>query len=88
LIETSKDESPIIDTKGAIQGRLNYSVSFEAFDVDRTTRLNLLEYETLNELLGKNLKIIIELKKAGDLPEKYSFKTMCRYLWNDETFET
>ncbi len=88
LIETSKDESPIIDTKGAIQGRLSYSVSFEAFDVDRTTKLNLLEYETLNELLGKNLKIIIELKKAGDLPEKYSFKTMCRYLWNDEQFET
>jgi len=39
-------------------------------------------------LLGKNLKIILEIKKATDVPEKYSFKTMCKYVWGDEQFET
>lgn len=88
LIETSKDNSPIIDTKGSIQGKLNYSVNFELFDVDRMTRLNPLEYETLNELIGKHLKLIIELKKASDIPEKYTYKTMCKYSYNECGFET
>lgn len=84
LIETTKDESPIIDTKGIIQGKLGYSVSFEAFDVDKTTKLNLLDFESLNDLIGKHVKLILELKKGGEMPEKYMFKTMCRYHWNDE----
>jgi len=56
--------------------------------VDKTTKLNLLEYETLMDLIGKNLSIVIELKKAVDLPEKYSYKTMCRYMWDGKQFET
>ena len=39
-------------------------------------------------MIGKNLKLKIELKKASELPEKYIFKTMCRYTWNDNSFET
>ena len=88
LLETTKDDSPIIDTKGIIQGKLTYSITLELLDVDRTTKLNPLEYENLNELIGKNLKIKIELKKASELPDKYIFKTMCRYSWNDNSFET
>jgi len=57
-------------------------------DVDKSTKLNPLEYENLNELIGKHLKLKIELKKASDLPDKYIFKTMCRYTWNDNSFET
>lgn len=88
LIETSKDNSPIIDTKGSIQGKLIYSCNFELFDVDKSTKLNSLEYETLNELIGKNIKLIIDLKQASDIPEKYSYKTMCKYIWNDCGYET
>lgn len=75
LIETAKDSSPIIDTKGSIQGNLTYSCNFELLDVDRQTKLNPLEYETLNELIGKNIKVILDLKKATDINEKYSYKT-------------
>ena len=88
LIETHKDESPIIDTKGTIQGKCNYSVTLEAFDVDRSTKLNLLEYENLNDLIGKNLQLCIELKKVSDIPEKLTFQTQCKYVWQDENFET
>ena len=63
-------------------------MTYEALDVDGSTKLNLLDYENLSELLGKNLKIILEIKKATDVPEKYSFKTMCKYVWGDEKFET
>lgn len=48
----------------------------------------MLEFETLNELIGKNITMTIELKKAHDLPEKYSFKTMAKYHWQDEEYET
>ena len=88
LIETTKDNSPIIDTKGSIQGNLQYSCSFELYDVDRTTKLNPLEYESLNELIGKNIKVVLELRKAMDIPEKYTYKTQCKYIWSDVGFET
>jgi len=88
LIETTKDNSPIIDTKGSIQGNLQYSCSFELYDVDRTTKLNPLEYESLNELIGKNIKVVLELRKATDIPEKYTYKTQCKYIWSDVGFET
>lgn len=48
----------------------------------------MLEYETLNELIGKNLQITIKLKKANEIPEKYSYQVMAKYVWNDENFET
>jgi hypothetical protein len=73
LIETSKDDSPIIDTKGTIQGKMNYSVSLQVLDVDKTTKLDMLDYETLNELIGKNLQITVELNRANEIPEKYSY---------------
>lgn len=30
----------------------------------------------------------MDLKKATDLNEKYSYKTQCKYLWNECGFET
>ena len=56
--------------------------------MDRTTRLNPLEYESLNELIGKNIKVVLELRKASDIPEKYTYKTQCKYIWSDVGFET
>jgi hypothetical protein len=79
LIDTTKDSSPIIDTKGSIQGKMNYTITFEIYDVDKKTKLNPLEFETLNELIGKNLKLIVELRKCTELPEKYCWKVMCKY---------
>lgn len=91
LIDTPKDESPIIDTKGIKQGVQSYSVHLDVLDHDKTTPLNILEYETLRELIGKYLKVKLTLRRASDIPEKYSYKTMAKYEWIDSertTFET
>lgn len=90
LIETQKDESPIIDTRGNIQGKVQYSVGLQLFDSDGVSKLNILDYETLNELIGKTLKITFELKKASSFPEKYCGKVVCKYEWldSDSHFET
>ena len=91
LIDTPKDDSPIIDTKGLTNGKQNYSIHLEVLDLDQVTPLNILEYETLSELIGKYLKIKLCLKRAVDIPEKYTFKTMAKYEWIDSNatlFET
>ena len=61
----------------------NYSLMLELLDYDKTTKLNILEYETLNELVGKNLKLTLELKRATEIPEKFSYKTKAMYNWLD-----
>ena len=67
---------------------MNYTINFELYDVDKKTKLNPLEYETLNELIGKNLKLIVELRKVSEIPEKYCYKVMCRYSYADNVYET
>lgn len=51
------------------------------------TPLNILEYFTLDQLIGKYLKMSLDLRRATDLPEKLTFKTMCRYEWIDDQNE-
>lgn len=43
--------------------------------------MNIYEYETVRDLLGKHLKIKFGLKRANDIPEKYSYKTKAQYDW-------
>ena len=91
LIDTNKDESPIIDTKGIKNGMQEYSVQLSVLDYDRSTPLNILEYETVRDLIGKHLKVKLTLKRAKDIPEKYHFKTMAKYEWingDHEPFQT
>merc|ERR1712176_1223999 len=42
---------------------------------------NILLYETMEELIGKNLKFTISIDKAIGIPDKFSFKTKCGYEW-------
>lgn len=68
-----------------------YSLHLEVLDYDKSTPLNIFEYETLKELVGKYLKVKLTLGRASDLPEKYSFRTKARYEWIDSErtpFET
>lgn len=90
LIDIQKDETPIIDSKGGIQGKMNYGVSVEVLDTDRTTKLNVLDYESLQECVGKYLRLTVDLRRVVDIPEKYTFKTKCKYnfLDQEEAFET
>lgn len=86
LCDTVKDESPIIDSKGMKQGMQIYSLTLELLDTDEATKLNILEYETLqqSELTGKFLRCNIEIKRATIFSEKYSFQTYAKYQWLDE----
>lgn len=84
LVETKNDDSPIIDEKGSIQGRVHYSVGLELYDSETSQKpLNILKYNSLNDLIGKYLKLILEIKKAQDLPEKLTYEVQCRYNWID-----
>jgi hypothetical protein len=63
-------------------------VGFEIYDSDKKTKLNAMDYDSLNELVGRNLKLIVDLKNAKELPEKYTYKTMCKYVFNECGYDT
>lgn len=90
LIETQKDETPIIDTKGISEGKMTYGISLELYDTDKTTLLNTLDFENLNECIGKYMRMCVELKRVLDVPDRYTFQTKCTYKFLDreEPFET
>jgi hypothetical protein len=79
MVEYGKDETPVIDSKGIIVGKMSYGVTMEILDTDRHTKLDPLEYETLQEAVGKWLRLQIDLRKIMDLPEKLCYKTKCKY---------
>ena len=84
LIETKNDETPIIDVKGNIRGRVNYSVGFEVVDPFTKQSLPLEDYENMTDLIGKKLKVTLDLRRAGDLPEKQCTEVYAKYQWMDE----
>ena len=83
-----RDESPIFDTKGIMNGKQEYSVQLSVLDYDRSTPLNIYEYETVRDLLGKHLKVTLGLKRAKDIPERYTYRTKASYDWinSDRTY--
>jgi Arc/MetJ family transcription regulator len=84
LIETLKDDTPIIDTKGQISGYMSYRVNIDILDEDMETVMNALDFETLAECVGKYLRVTVELKRAQGIQEKYSYKTKAQYNFLDE----
>lgn len=78
MIDLKLDRTPIIDPKGQVQGYVKYSLSFQVFDGDMEIP-DLIEYETLNELLGKKLKLNFEIKEGESLPKKLCSRTFCQY---------
>ena len=66
-------------------------MQLSVLDYDRSTPLNIYEYETVRDLIGKHLKVKLSLKRAKEIPERYTYKTMAKYDWinTDRTlFET
>jgi len=93
LCDTVKDEAMIIDSKGIKQGLLLYKMNLELLESDGKTKLDIIDYDSLNqkELLDKILKIHMEVTRATEIPEKYSFQTQAKYEWIDDektNFET
>ena len=84
LVETKNDETPIIDNKGSVQGKMQYSMGLELYENDEKKQLNILKYNTLSDVIGKKLKVLIDLKKAVDIPEKLCHEVQCKYQWLDE----
>lgn len=62
---------------------MHYSVGLELFEPDGRP-LNILKFNSLNDLVGKRLKLTLELRKAADIPEKLSFEVQAKYQWLDE----
>ena len=86
LVETKSDESPIIDNKGVIVGKMQYAMNMEIMDPHSKKPLNLLKYNSLTDLIGKRLKVILELKKATNIqPEKLAYEVQSKYQWLDES---
>jgi hypothetical protein len=56
LLDVS-DESSIYDAKGMVVGRLTYDMKHAIYDTDKTTKLSVIDKETLDELHGKYLKM-------------------------------
>lgn len=90
LLDTVKDESPIIDTKGDTKGSLTYSLQPKVYDEDGQL-MNLMLVDSVNELLGRNLTVELGIHEAKEIPEKWTTLNYASYQWVDEQarmFET
>lgn len=80
LIDVKVDKTPIMDTKGQITGYAHYGLSFKVLEPYGESEIReLIEYETLNDLSGKRLRLFVELKRAEALPKKLCTSTYCQY---------
>lgn len=87
LLETINDGTPIIDTKGNINGKLFYSIIPRLSNNDEGMESKLLLYENINELIGQSLTVTFQLHGARDLPPKYATDVYLSYKWVDENQE-
>lgn len=88
LIPVGMDKTPIIDSKGQINGHVNYSIDFKILEPygNHNEITDLIEYDALSdpELKGKKLLITFCIKEGEGLPKKLCNKTFCSY----EFFQT
>jgi len=80
-----EDTMAIIDDHGTNQGALKVSllISIEGLDLE--------SFDTLKDLLGKELSLNIKVHEAIGIPENFSSKTFCSYSLaglNNEEFKT
>ena len=48
----------------------------------------MLDFETLAELKGKFIRVLVDIRRANELPIQYCFKVKCKYVWQEANFET
>lgn len=49
-----------------------------------------MDYDSMEDMIGKKLKLTVDLKKATEIPQKYTYVTKCKYdlFEGQERFET
>lgn len=83
LLDTVKDQSPIIDSNGEIKGKLVYSFEPKVFD-DNGEPMNLMLLDNINNLTGRNMSIQFNIHSCKEIPEKLSSQVFAQYQWIDE----
>ena len=76
LVETENDMTPIIDNSGKANGRLKYSVYPKM--PKEADQDEMLQYDNVEEMKGKIIRIHLKIDEARGLPEKYSYNTFCK----------
>jgi pSer/pThr/pTyr-binding forkhead associated (FHA) protein len=85
LLDTQNDQTPLIDNKGNINGELRYSIVPKF--LENGVEQNLIMFDSIDQLEGKTMKIILKLHSARGLPQKYANELLCKYKWVDEKSE-
>ena len=79
------DQIAIINDSGHIKGALNISIhpSMDGQPLE--------EYESLKDIIGKEVNVSISINSAAGIPENYSTNVYCQYTmlaFNNEVFKT
>lgn len=85
LASLEEDTMAIINDHGNNKGALKVSI------VPTIDGIDLEEYETLKELIGRELSFCIKINEAIGIPENYSTNVFCKYhlsAKNNEEFKT
>jgi kinesin family member 13 len=85
LTSLEEDSMAIIDDHGANKGALKVSL------IPEIQGVKLEEFESLKDLLGKELTFTIKIFEAAGIPENFCTKVFCKYTLvnlNNEEFKT
>jgi len=85
LLDTPADQTPLIDNKGNVNGELKYSIVPKYFESG--VEQNLVMFDSIDQLEGKTIHVLLKILCARGLPGKYVSEVMCKYKWIDEKAE-
>jgi len=83
LLETINDEAPIITTTGENKGTLRYSIVPKIHEDGE--EVSLLDFDDVNQLVGRTLDVKLELHGAKGLPDQLCTEVYGQYNWIDES---
>lgn len=85
LTPLEEDPMAIIDDHGSNKGALKVAIDFAVDGIDSE------QFESLKDLIGKDLVLTVKIPEAAGIPENFSSKTFCSYMLaalNNEEFKT
>ena len=76
LLDTIKDQAPIIDLNGEQKGKLVYSLEPKMYD-DNGEQMNLMLFDSIENLIGWSMSIEFKIYGCKEIPEKLSYEVFC-----------